>query len=180
MGVENCLAKQEYTHVYQICKSISTYDCIWLQCNAHFQEAYMHREGHEQRSGAIGCESANNVKHGKMEDDFMIFALDTAARDATFTKLMKTSGNLSTQFSQEEDQIRAFQAKLCNLKVAVETRYVDVKNNKTGQPFAQHKKKKISEQQIWQRRSILTKINVVSMDTTQATRTCQKGDKGEY
>ena len=56
--------------------------------------------------------SANNVKHGEMEDAFMNFVLVTAAQDSEFTKLATTNGNLYTQLRQHEDQIRVLQADL--------------------------------------------------------------------
>ena len=43
-----------------------------------------------------GYDSANNVKHGEMEDAFMNFASATSARDAAFTKMTTTNDNLST------------------------------------------------------------------------------------
>ena len=57
-----------------------------------------------------------------MEDTYMNFALTTAAQDENFNKLTTINGNLSTQFSNQEDQIRALQAELCNLKVAASNR----------------------------------------------------------
>ena len=77
-----------------------------------------------------------------MEDAFMNFALATAARDEAFTELTTKNGNLSTQLRQQEDQIWALQAKLCNLNVAAATWSIDVKTNKTGQPYARDKKQK--------------------------------------
>ena len=59
-----------------------------------------------------GYSSANNVKHGEMEDTFMNFALENESHDAAFTKLTKTNGNLSTQLMHQEDQIRELQAEL--------------------------------------------------------------------
>ena len=66
----------------------------------------------------MGYGSANNVKHGETEDDFMDFASTTASLDAVFTKLTTKNRNMSTQLRQQEDQIWALSVELCNLKVA--------------------------------------------------------------
>ena len=87
----------------------------------HFQEAYLDREELEQTTSVAGYGSANNVKHGEMEDSFMNFVSATAARDAAFIKLTMRNGNLSTQWRQQEDQIRYLQSELCNLKIAAAT-----------------------------------------------------------
>ena len=79
---------------------------------AHFQSSYLYREELEQTSGVLGYGSANNVKHVKMEDAFVNFVSATASRDAAFTKLTKTNGNLSTQLMHPEDQIWELQAEL--------------------------------------------------------------------
>ena len=78
-----------------------------------------------------------------MEDTFMNFASVTAARDAAFTKLTTTHGNLSTQFIHQEDQIQSLQAEFCNLKVAAITLTTHVKGySKTVYPYAHEKRNK--------------------------------------
>ena len=121
MGVAKILATQEYKHAYHMWKSIAADNCTWVRFKSHFQEACLDREELDQTSGAAGYGSSNNVKHIVMEDSSMHLASATEARDAAFTKLTKTNGNLSTKLRQQEDQIRALQAKLCNLKVAAAT-----------------------------------------------------------
>ena len=76
------------------------------------------------------------MKHCEIEDYFMNFALATTAWDAAFIELTTTDGNLSTQLRQQEDHIQAFQAELCNLKVAAATlsTYMEV-NNKGVHPY---------------------------------------------
>ena len=49
---------------------------------------------------------------------------------------MTTNGNFSTHLTQQEDQIRVFQAKLCNLKVAAAIQNIDEKTKNTGRPYA--------------------------------------------
>ena len=56
-----------------------------------------------------------------MEDPFVNSASVMAARDEAFTKLTITNGSISAQLRQQEDQSRALQAELCNLKVLAET-----------------------------------------------------------
>ena len=80
---------------------------MWVRFKSHFQESYLDREEIEKTDGAAGYGSSNNVKHGDMEDTFMKFASDTAARDAAFTELKTTNGKLSTKLRQQEDQIQA-------------------------------------------------------------------------
>ena len=67
-----------------------------MHFRAHFWEAYLDREELEQTAGEAGYESTNNVKHGKIEDDFVNVVPTTAARDTNFAELTKTNGNLST------------------------------------------------------------------------------------
>ena len=86
--------------------------------------------------GVSGYRIVNNVKHGEMDDEFKNTALATEARDSVFTEKMTTNGNLYTQLRYQEYHIRALQAELCSLKVAAAMRPVDVKTNKTGQPYA--------------------------------------------
>ena len=78
----------------------------------------------------------NNINHGETEYAFINFAYPKAARDAAFTELMTTNGNFSTHLTQQEDQIRVFQAKLCNLKVAAAIQNIDEKTKNTGRPYA--------------------------------------------
>ena len=66
----------------------------------------------------------------------MNFASAKAERDAAFTELTMTNGNLSTQLRRQEYQVRDLQAKLFNLKVAAEMQPVDMKTKKTGQPYS--------------------------------------------
>ena len=99
-------------------KSIADDERTWMCFKANLHEAYLDREDLEQTAGAAGYGSVNNIKYDKMEDAFVNFVSATAARDAAFTKLTKTNGNLSTQLMHQEDQIRELQAELWNLKVA--------------------------------------------------------------
>ena len=117
MGVVKIHATQENNHAYLMWKIIAANERTWVRFKAHFQEAYLNREDIEQKTGATGYGSFNNVKHGEMEDAFMNFALAMAARDVAFTKLTTKNGNLSTQLIHQDDQITTMQAELCNLKV---------------------------------------------------------------
>ena len=102
-------------------KSIATNESTWVRFKAHLQEAYLDREEIEQTTGAVGYDSAKNVKHSEIADAFMNFAPATAAHDAAFTELTTTNRNMSRKSRQQEDQIRALQVELCNLKIAAET-----------------------------------------------------------
>ena len=135
MGIAKIMATQEYIHVYRMWNSIAADNRTWVQFKSHFQESYIDREYLRQTAGVVGYGSANNVKHSEMEDSFMNFASATATRYSEFTKLKTTSGNFSTQLRQQEDQIRALQAKLCQLKVAAATRNVEGGTNKTAPPY---------------------------------------------
>ena len=73
----------------------------------------------------------------------MNFMSTTEARDAAFTELTTVNGNLSTKLRHQEDQIRASQAKLCNLKVSAAMRPIDVKTNKKRQTYERDKKQKL-------------------------------------
>ena len=78
-----------------------------------------------------------------MEDYFMNLTSTPEARDAEFTKLTTKNVNMYTQLRQQENQIRALQAELCNLKVKAETRTTKVKvNSKGGQPYVHEEKQK--------------------------------------
>ena len=118
MGVVKIHATQEKKHAYLMWKRITANERTWVHFKAHFQEAYLNREYIEQKTGATGYGSFNNVKHGEMEDAFMNFASAMADRDVAFTKLTTKNGNLSTQLIHQDDQITTLQAELCNLKVA--------------------------------------------------------------
>ena len=96
---------QEYTHAYCAWKSIAADNCTWVRFKSYFKEAYLEREEIEHTDGAEGYGRANNVKHGDMEDAFMIFASATAARDAVFTEITTKNDNLFTQLRQQEDQM---------------------------------------------------------------------------
>ena len=91
------MATHEYTHAYRMWKSVTVDNSTWVWFKLNFQESYLDIEELEQTAGAAGYESTNSVKHGEMEDAFMNFESDIEARDAAFTKIMKTNGNLSTQ-----------------------------------------------------------------------------------
>ena len=108
-----------------------------------FQEAYLDREELKHTTGAPGYGSAKHFKHREMEDVFMNLVSDTEARDTYLTNMMTTNGNLSTQLTQQEYQILALQDELCNIKVASATQPVNVKTNKTGQPYVKDKKQKL-------------------------------------
>ena len=110
MGVAKIFATHEYTHAYCIWKIIAADDRTWVLLKAHFQGTYMDWEYLRKTSGAAGYGSANNVKHEKMEDDFMHFVSETASRDADFIKMTTTNGNLSTQLRQQEYHIRVLKA----------------------------------------------------------------------
>ena len=77
----------------------------------------MDREYIDQTPGSTDYGSANNVKHSEMEDALMNFASSKSERDTAFTKLTTTHDNLYTKLRQQEDQIRALKAELCNLEV---------------------------------------------------------------
>ena len=125
-------------------------------------------------AGATGYRSAKNVKHSEMEDAFMNFASDTAARYAVFTEMMTKNVNLSTQSRQQEDKIQVFQAELCNLKVVSATQTVYGKINKSGQPYAQEKNKNHSGKHIQLIRNITTIITVGLTGTAPVTHTRPK------
>ena len=105
MGVATFLATQEYKHAYHMRKSIAADNCTWVRFKSHFQEACLEREELDQTAGAAGYGSSKNVKHGDMEDSSTHLASATEARDAAFTELTKTNGNLSKKLKQQEDQI---------------------------------------------------------------------------
>ena len=134
MGIAKILAMQEYAHAYRMWKSIAADDSTWVRSKAHFQETYMEREDMEQTARVAGYVRPNNAKHGEMEDEFTNLLSATSARDSDFT------GNLYKTICQQEDQILALQAKLCNLKVEAATRPVKVKYNNTGQPYVRYNK----------------------------------------
>ena len=113
---------------------------VWFKSN--FQDTELYIEDIEQTGGAAGYGSANNVKHGEMEDAFTNLAHAIALRDTVFTELMTTNGNFSTQLRQQEDKIRVFQAKIYNLKFASVMKTVDRKIKKTGRPYARDKRQK--------------------------------------
>ena len=78
-----------------------------------------------------------------MGDVIIDFVLETAARDAAFTKMTTMSGNLSNQLRQKEDQIRVMQAKICNLKVKAASQPIEVKRaEKSVQPYTRDKQQK--------------------------------------
>ena len=68
MGVAKILSTQEYQHAYRMWKSIAADNIMWVRFKSHFQEACMDREDLEQTAREAGYGSANNVKHGEMED----------------------------------------------------------------------------------------------------------------
>ena len=85
--------------------------------------------------------SVNNVKHVEMEDAFMNFTPETAARDSAFTELTTTNRNLSMQLMHQEDHSWALKAELCNFKVVAATQTNDMKgNNKGVHPYLREKK----------------------------------------
>ena len=49
-----------------------------------FQDAYLDRELLDKTAGAPGDRSPNNVKPREMENSFMNFVSETAARDVVF------------------------------------------------------------------------------------------------
>ena len=78
-----------------------------------------------------------------MKEALINSASATAARDAAFTELTTTNGNISTKLSQQEDNIRAVQAELCKLKVVSATRTTNEKEkNKGVHTYARNKKQK--------------------------------------
>ena len=127
MGVARIMETEECTHVYRMWKSIAEDNHTWVWLKSHFQEACIDREEIEQTSGAAGYGSANSVKHGEMEDTFMVFASAAAEKYVAVTGLTTTNGNLSTQLRLHEYQLRVLQAELCNLKVAAAPKTVDEK-----------------------------------------------------
>ena len=130
-------------------------------------------------AGAAGYESANNVKHGEMEDSFINFASATTARNAVFTDITMTNGNLSTPLRQQEDQIRALQAKLCKLKVAVATQNVEGKPTRQRYHMYDTRGKNHSGQHTLWKRNIKIRINVGRKDITPVTHTRPKHARGQ-
>ena len=123
-----------------MCKIIIYNERTWLNLNAHSQEAYLDREELEQNAGLAGYGSTKNMKHGEMEDDFMIFALEMVAHDAAFKKVTTTNKNMSTKLRQQEDYIQSLQAEIYNLKVVAATQTTDVRGkNKGKNPYASEK-----------------------------------------
>ena len=98
------------------------------------------REELKQTAGAAVYGSANNFKHGKMEDAFMNFLLITAARYTVFQNLTTINVNLSTQLRQHKDQIRSLRSKLCNVKVAAAIKNVEGETNNSAPPYVQDKR----------------------------------------
>ena len=88
----------------------------------NLQSSYLDREKLDQTEVSADCSSANNVKHGEMEDTFMNFAFAIAAHDSAFPEVTMTTRNMSTQLRLQEDHIQALQVEICNLKVAAATR----------------------------------------------------------
>ena len=127
MGVTQIFATQEYTHKYRMWKSITANERTWVCFRGNLQYSYLDKEKLEKTAVAAGCSSANNVKHGEIEDAFMNFASATAENDAAFTELTKTTGNMSTQLRLQEDHIWAIHVELCNLKLASETQTTERK-----------------------------------------------------
>ena len=74
MGISHILETQEYTHAYQMWEIILANKRTQVRFKNKFQEAYLGREELEQTEGAAGYGSANNVKHGEMDNAFMNFA----------------------------------------------------------------------------------------------------------
>ena len=120
MGVAKILATQEYTHAYSMWKSTTYDERTWVSLKAHLQETYLDSYEIEKSVGAAGYGSTNN-KHCEMDDTFMNFASATEACNAAFAELTTTNLNLSKHLGQQEDQIWALQAELCNLKVVAAT-----------------------------------------------------------
>ena len=143
MGVTKIFAKQEYTHVYLMWKSVQTNQGIQVRFKEYFQKAYLDRDALKQIAGEAGYGSANNVKHGEMEHASMKFSSATAAQYAAFIKLTTKNVNMSTQLRQQEDQIWSLQDHLFNLKLTAATQTTDVKgNNKGVHPYAPKRKHK--------------------------------------
>ena len=97
----------------------------------------------KKTAGAAGYGSANNVKHGKMEDAFMNFALAKAAGDPAFTKLLTRNSNLYTKMGHQEYHIQSLKPEFSNLKLATSTQPTKVKiANNTVHPYERGKKQK--------------------------------------
>ena len=115
-------------------KTIAANEHTWVRFKAHFQEALFEREELDTTEGESGYGRANNVKHGDMEDAFMKFALTLtmAARDASFTELTTSNGNLTTKLRNQKDQIWSLQEEMCNLRVAAAVQTTEVKGPNKG------------------------------------------------
>ena len=110
----------------------------------------------------------------------MSFSSATAARDASFTNMTTTNGNLWNQLRQQEDQIWSLQEELWNLKVESATRHTKVKgSNKTVQQYKRKKKQKPQWPTDLTEKYITTEITVGIMDTIKATRTRQTYARGK-
>ena len=130
-------------------------------------------------AGAARYGSANNVKHGEMEDAFMSFASATAAQDAYLTKITMTNGNRSTKLRHNEYHIQDLQAELCNLKLVGENRPTKVKgSNKAVQSYAHNKKQKPQWPTDLKKKNIITVVTVGHMYTAQESHTCQTHELG--
>ena len=64
-----------------------------------------YREHIKQKEVESGYGSANNIKHGDMDDAFMNFLSAAAAQDTDLAKAKTNNVNLSTQLRKQEDQI---------------------------------------------------------------------------
>ena len=54
----------------------------WVRFKSRFQGSYLDREELKQTAGVAGYKSANNVKHGDMEDTFMHLESATSEKGA--------------------------------------------------------------------------------------------------
>ena len=84
MGIYQTPVTQECTHAYRMWKIILENERTWVSFRTNFKEEYLYWEELEQRAGASGYRSVNNVEHRYTEDIFMNFASSTAARDVVF------------------------------------------------------------------------------------------------
>ena len=97
-----------------------------MHFKAHFQEAYLYRGGVQKNCGSGRIQEHKKIKRREIEDAFIKFSSETAARDSAFTDLITTNGNLPRTLRQKEEHIRVLQAEMCNLNVVAAAQTTDI------------------------------------------------------
>ena len=84
MVISQIFITQSSTHVYRMLKRISGNERTLVNFKSHFKEAYLDQEELEQTVGVSRYGSANDVKHGEMEDaSINVFVSNGSNRSAT-------------------------------------------------------------------------------------------------